>query len=107
MTITPPVLHEPLRKFDRIAGPIIFIAGLLLLTAVLIWLSLYLHERNLGLFFSEWSYWLPVTIFSLPAIHLIYNGREMMLGRGVSLLTYVEIFAILIGLTVVGLIAFQ
>lgn len=107
MTIIPPVLHEPLRKFDRIAGPIIFIAGLLLLAAVLAWLILYLNERSLGRFFSEWGYWLPVTMFSLPAIHLIYNGREMMLGRGVSLLTYVEMFFILIGLSIVGLIAFN
>ena len=106
MTILPPTLRDPLRRFDRIAGPIIFTLGILLLAAVLIWLALYWNERSFNQFFSEWAYWLPVIGFSLPAIHLIYNGREMMQGRGVSLFTYLEIFAILIGLTIVSLIVF-
>lgn len=107
MTTLPPVLREPLRKFDRIAGPTILIVGALLFAAVLVWLGLYLNERNLDLFFSEWAYWLPVTIFLLPAIHLIYHGREMTLGRSVSLFTYFEIVVILVVLTVVGLIRFN
>ena len=107
MTILPPTLRDPLRKFDRITGPIILIVGLLLSAAVLIWLALYWNERSFGQFLSEWAYWLPVTGFSLPAIHLIYNGREMMQGRGLSLFTYFEIFAILLGLTIVALIVFS
>ena len=106
MTILPPTLRDPLRKFDRIAGPIILIIGALLFTSVLVWLALYWSERSFSQFFSEWSYWLPVCTFLLPAIHLIYHGREMMLGRGITLLTYVEIFAILIGLSIIALIAF-
>jgi hypothetical protein len=106
MTVIPPAVREPLRRFDRIAGPIVFLLGILLFAAVLIWLGLYLHERALGQFFSEWAYWLPVCMFLAPAIHLIYYGKEMMLGHGIPLLTYFEIFAILIGLTIVGLIAF-
>jgi len=107
MTIIPPGLRKPLQKFDRIAGPVIFLLGLLLFSGVLIWVGLYLNERALGQFFSEWSVWLPVCGFFVPAIHMAYYGKEMMLGRGVALLTYFETLAILIGLTIIGLIGFD
>jgi hypothetical protein len=106
MTTTPPA-QKPLRKFDSIAGPIIFLFGILLFAAVLIWLGLYLNERSLAQFFSEWPYWLPVCIFLAPAIHLIHYGKAMMLGRTIRLITYFEILAILIILTIVGLIGFN
>jgi len=106
MTILPPALRDPLRKFDRVAGPTILIIGALLFVSVLVWLALYWNERSFSQFFTEWSYWLPVCTLLLPASHLIYHGREMMLGRGITLLTYVEIFAILIGLSIIALIAF-
>jgi len=92
---------------DRIAGPVILIIGLLLLATVLVWLGLYLNERTFTRFFSEWSYWLPVCIFLLPAIHLIYNGREMMMGRGGTLLIYIEIFINLSVLTIIALLGFS
>ena len=107
MTIIPPGLQQPLQKFDRVAGPVIFLLGLFLFSAVTVWVGLYLNERTLGLFLSEWWVWLPVCGFLIPAIHMTYYGKEMMLGRGVPLLTYFETLAILIGLTIIGLIGFD
>jgi len=84
----------------------VLLTGLALVAAVLIWLGLYLNERTLAQFFGEWAYWSAVCIFLLPAAVLIIHGRDMVLGRGISLMNYIEILIILIVLAVIALIGF-
>jgi hypothetical protein len=108
MTVTPYFLQKPLEKFERIAGIIITGIGWLLLTGVMIWLGLYLYERGLSLygleiFLQEWRYWGPVLWFLLPVVNFLYFGRMMRRNDGVGCLVYVEVFAMLVALSFIGL----
>lgn len=102
MTIVHMSLREPLRKFKLIYGLILAVTGVVELYATLAWLANYFSEFDSH---SEFGYWVPVTIFALLGLLLIFHAQRMIRNLPISLMEFFESLAVLaavLGITFFG-----
>lgn len=111
MTIIPPSLREPLRRFKRYFGFFALSEGVIVLCSTLVWVALFFAERGLSpaairsTMFHEAGYWSPVLIFLIPAIMLIHDGRRMIKNAPISLFEFVATLGIVVATLVVFIVS--
>ena len=111
MTVVPLNLREPLKKFKRLTGIAVLTVGVVVLLATLAWLVAWFASRAADLavlrasFGTEFAYWVPVLVFFVPGLLLIFHGKRMMRDASVSLLGFVEVFGSLAMIVVVFFLA--
>jgi hypothetical protein len=113
MTVVPPKLREPMKKFKRLTGMLVITVGVAVLSATLAWLVAYFAARGSDLaalrasFGTEIGYWSPVLIFTVPGLLLVFHGKRMMRNAPISLLEFVEVLAWLVMTIVVFFFALE
>ncbi len=100
-----------MRNFKRPGGIAAVTVGVVVLSAMLVWLAAYFVSRTVdpvalrASFGSEFGYWAPVSILAIPGLLLIFHGKRMMRDVPMSLLELVEVLGLLAMVAVVFFLA--
>jgi hypothetical protein len=91
-----------MRKFKRLTGIAAITVGLVVLSAMLVWLAIYFGARGVDLaalrasFGPEFGYWGPVLLLAVPGLLLVFHGKRMLRDAPVSLLELFEVSGLLV-----------
>ena len=111
MTIIPPSLHEPIRRFKRYFGLFALTEGVLVLLGTLVWIALYFAERGMAIdslrstIIDEFFYWSPILIFDVPGLLLVFHGKRMMDNEPISLFEFVTTLGLVVATIAVAFLA--
>ena len=87
--------------------------GVIVLSAILVWLAVYLVSRGAApvalraSFGPEFGHWAPVSLLAVPGLLLIFHGKSIMRDAPVSFLETVEVLGLLAMVVVVFFLAME